>query len=74
MVIYNNNSIQWTNLVFNSSLYKRKRIIRLTEADIRKAISEALEEVVADNQAEPVDGGNAAGRQLSPSAISFSLV
>lgn len=53
---------------------RKKRIIRLTEADIRKAISEALEEVVADDQAGPVDGGDAAGRQITPSAISFSVV
>lgn len=52
----------------------RKKIIRLTESELKRMVSEALEEIMTEEGTEPVDGGNAVPKQLSHKSISFSVV
>jgi hypothetical protein len=57
--------------MFESS---ERKIIRLTESDLRNIISETLMELMGDGSESPVDGGNAVAKQVSPDSIELSIV
>lgn len=60
-------------IYFNDEEMYEQRIIKLNESDLREIISETLMELIGGETNEPVDGGNAVARDISPDTTVYSI-